>query len=88
MTKKDLTFEKAMADLEEVIARLESDDLTLENALSCFEKGVSLMRTCETHLKSAEGKLKELLKGEDGEFVQRILGPVTGGFLSRDDGNA
>jgi exonuclease VII small subunit len=32
------------------------------------------MRICDTHLKSAEGKLKQLLKGENGEFIEKILG--------------
>jgi exodeoxyribonuclease VII small subunit len=71
---KGPSFEQAMRDLEEVVAKLEGDELTLQQALEYFENGVKLMRVCDTHLKSAEGKLKELLRGEDGEFVEKVLG--------------
>lgn len=83
MAKKKETFESAVKKLEAVISNLEDENLTLENALKDFEHGVLLMRTCETHLKNAEGKIKELLKGENGEFVEKVLGitldSVTGG---------
>lgn len=62
-----------MKELEKIVSRLESPDLTLTNALENFEKGVALMKTCDSHLKTAEGKLKELISGEDGEFIERIL---------------
>ncbi len=71
---KGPSFEQAMRELEDVVSKLEGDELTLQQALEYFENGVKLMRVCDTHLKSAEGKLKELLKGEDGEFVEKILG--------------
>jgi len=53
---------------------LERDGLTLEEALNCFEDGVRLMRACDAHLKSARGRLMELARGEDGEFITTILG--------------
>jgi exodeoxyribonuclease VII small subunit len=72
--KSEISFESALKDLEKIIAKLESPDLTLTSALDYFEKGVSLMKTCDTELKSAEGKLKELLAGKNGEFIETILG--------------
>ncbi|MBD3320663.1 MAG: exodeoxyribonuclease VII small subunit [Chitinivibrionales bacterium] len=84
MPKGDITFEKGLKDLEGIIEKLESDDLTLDKALHYFEKGISLMRICETHLKSAEGKLKELLKGENGEFVEKTLGISADALVSGD----
>jgi exodeoxyribonuclease VII small subunit len=72
--KKKKTFEQALTELEAVIEKLESDELTLDEALSSFEAGVKLIRTCEGHLRGAEGKLRELLKGEDGAFVEKVLG--------------
>ncbi len=74
MAKSELSFEAALRELEKVVAKLESPDLTLTGALEQFEKGVALMKTCDSHLKSAEGKIKELLSGKDGEFIQTILG--------------
>jgi exodeoxyribonuclease VII small subunit len=73
-----MSFETALKELETVIAKLESQDLTLTNALDYFEKGVALMKTCDFHLKSAEGKLKELLTGKNGEFIEKILGLSAG----------
>lgn len=71
---ESLTFETAIKKLEDIIAGLEKDDLTLDKALKNFENGIKLMRTCENHLKNAEGKIKELLKGEDGALVEKVLG--------------
>ncbi|MDR2694115.1 MAG: exodeoxyribonuclease VII small subunit [Chitinispirillales bacterium] len=68
------TFESALSELESIIERLERDDLTLDSALGYFEEGVRLMRFCDTRLKSARGRLLELTRGEDGEFVTNILG--------------
>jgi exodeoxyribonuclease VII small subunit len=73
-----MSFETALKELEKIIAKLESPDLTLTGALEHFEKGVTLMKTCDSQLKSAEGKLKELLSGKDGEFIEKILGVANG----------
>jgi exodeoxyribonuclease VII small subunit len=71
---KRMTFEDSLKEMERVIGQLEREDLTLSSALEYFERGVTLMRICDSHLKSAEGKLKQLLKGENGEFIEKILG--------------
>jgi exodeoxyribonuclease VII small subunit len=76
--KSDMSFETALKELEKIIAKLESPDLTLTSALEHFEKGVALMKTCDSQLKSAEGKLKELLSGKDGEFIEKVLGVSDG----------
>lgn len=78
MAKKKETFENALTELEKITETLESEDLTLDEALKNFEKGISQMRICEEKLSDAEGKLKELLEGENGKLVENILG------LSRD----
>lgn len=80
-----LSFEDALAALENITEELEKDDLPLDRALSIFERGIVLMRKCETHLNSAQGKVKELLKGENGEYVEKVLGTTLESFLSRDD---
>jgi exodeoxyribonuclease VII small subunit len=66
-------FETALSELEGITRELERDDLTLEAALDRFEGGVKLIRACDGHLRSAKGRLSELAKGEDGEFIYRIL---------------
>jgi exodeoxyribonuclease VII small subunit len=85
--KNKRTFEEAIRELESIIARLEGDDLTLDDALQFFEQGVGLMRTCDTHLKGAEGKLRELLKGENGEFIEKLLGPAIDAIAGGEDIN-
>lgn len=72
--KNSDTFESAVKKLESIITKIESSDVTLEQSLKLFEDGVRLMRTCENHLSNAEGKIKELLRGEDGALVERVLG--------------
>ncbi|MFP4012771.1 MAG: exodeoxyribonuclease VII small subunit [Chitinispirillaceae bacterium] len=79
------TFEEALAELENVIEQLEREDLTLDKALLHFENGIRLMRHCDTHLKSAQGKLKELLKGEDGEFITKVLGVTLESFIGGEE---
>ena len=66
-TPKDATdappdFETAMRDLEELVERLEQGDLSLEESLAAFERGVLLTRACQTALKEAEQKVEILLK--------------------------
>ncbi len=85
MPQKKETFETAIKKLEAIISSLDNDDLTLKEALANFEKGVKLMRTCDNHLRNAEGKLKELLKGENGEFVEKTLGITLDSFIDGED---
>jgi exodeoxyribonuclease VII small subunit len=80
-----VTFEDALAALEGVISELEKEGLSLDRALTIFEQGIILMRKCDSHLKNAQGKMKELLKGENGEFVEKVLGDTLESFLSRDE---
>ena len=78
------TFEASLAELEELVHDLERDDLTLDSALESFERGIKLLRLCDTHLNHARGKITELLKGEDGEFVEKLLGTSLESFLNEE----
>jgi exodeoxyribonuclease VII small subunit len=55
-------FEQALAELENLVARLESGDLPLDVALQTFERGVALTRQCQSALKAAQQKVEILLK--------------------------
>ncbi len=68
MTKKreGVDFEKSIAELEALVERMESGDLTLEQSLKDFERGVALTRSCQKALTDAEQKVKILLS-RDGE---------------------
>lgn len=66
-----LDFERAMAELEQLVGKLEKGDLPLEESLAAFERGVALTRTCQTALRQAEQKVEMLLQrpGGDAERV-------------------
>ena len=59
-------FEKALAELENIVSTLEKGDLSLEAALKHFERGISLTRQCQTALKEAELKVEKLTE-KDGK---------------------
>lgn len=68
--KEDLTFEKAMARLEEIVKLLERGDAPLDTSLKLFEEGTMLIRSCGEHLDKAEQKVVKLMKSETGEPVE------------------
>jgi exodeoxyribonuclease VII small subunit len=60
------SFEDQMAELEKVVDRLERGDLTLEENVSLFERGVHLSNACKAQLASAESRIQVLLDPEEG----------------------
>lgn len=65
-----MEFEKKLTRLEEIVANMESGDLTLENSLKLFEEGIRLSRECHGQLEQAEQKVKLLLQiNPDGTAV-------------------
>ena len=65
--KTDINFEKALEELEGIVESLESGDLSLENSLKSFEKGIKLARQCQEHLSKAELQVQKLIE-ENGEL--------------------
>jgi len=63
-------FEAAMRELEQLVERLEQGDLSLEESLAAFERGVSLTRACQSALKEAEQKVEILLKKAGGPAIE------------------
>jgi len=68
-----MSFEEALAKLEEVVDRLESGDLALEASLSAFEEGVRLSGRCAKKLDAAEQRV-EILVREGGALTRRLFG--------------
>ncbi|MDJ0890522.1 MAG: exodeoxyribonuclease VII small subunit [Gammaproteobacteria bacterium] len=60
-----IDFEKALRELETLVESMEQGDLSLEDSLKAFERGVELTRTCQKSLDEAEQKV-ELLTGKEG----------------------
>ncbi len=72
--KKSVTlFEDSLAELEQLVEKMEQGDITLEESLKSFERGVSLTRTCQKALQEAEQKVQLLLE-KNG---QQTLEPFT-----------
>ena len=74
-TQRKGEFEKSLARLEEVVKRLESTDLSLDEAMKLFEEGVKLSRDCQKQLEEAEGKVEILLKKADGKIAAQPFEP-------------
>ena len=56
------TFEEAQRELESIVARLESGQVPLEEAIALWERGEELYKSCVGKLDSAQGKIEELAK--------------------------
>ena len=63
----DMTFEKAMADLEKVVTQLERGDVALEDSIALYERGAQLKKHCEAKLKQAEEKVAAITLDGSGE---------------------
>ena len=64
--KAPLDFEQSLAELQQLVERLESGELSLEDSLSAFEQGIRLTRECQAALGQAEQKVQMLVE-RDGE---------------------
>lgn len=62
-----IQFEKSIAELESIVVQLEKGELSLDDSLKQFEKGISLARSCQQTLSHAEQKIEFLseTKGQD-----------------------
>ena len=68
MKMKD--FESNLKLLEEIVAKLESGDLALDQALAFFEEGIKVSRYCNAKLEEAERKVEMLIKSADGSVAE------------------
>jgi exodeoxyribonuclease VII small subunit len=69
-------FESALEELESVIEQLESGDLSLEDSLAAFEKGVGLVKYCNQKLSEVENKIEVLVKDKEGRLQLRSLDAI------------
>ena len=66
-------FESALEELESVIEQLESGELSLEDSLTAFEKGVGLVKYCNQKLNEVEQKVELLTKDKEGKLQLKLL---------------
>jgi exodeoxyribonuclease VII small subunit len=70
-SNQGLNFEDALNEINEIVEKLESGELPLDDSLELFSRGMKLIDFCSQKLTEAESKLKVLLKGADGSFTTR-----------------
>lgn len=64
-----LTFEAALQELEQVVARLESGAVPLEESIALYARGAALRQHCENRLKAAEEQVARIAEGADGSVT-------------------
>ncbi len=64
----DLSFEDALARLENLVRELESGRIKLDDAVTAYERAVSLKKLCESKLKAAQLKIEKIELSPDGEM--------------------
>ncbi len=61
-----LTFEEALAALEQVVGQLEGGQVPLEQSIALYERGDALKKHCDAKLGEAELKVEKIVAGDDG----------------------
>ena len=62
----EMTFEAALAELEQVVTRLERGDVPLEDSITLYERGAKLKAHCEARLQAAQMRVEAIRLAEDG----------------------
>jgi len=83
-----LTFEEAMEQLEQIVAKVEAGETGLEESIGQYEVGCRLIRHCRRILEQAEQRIEVLGKGLDGEVEARPAGADLGGEDANESGAA
>ena len=73
MGKTKVSFEENLRELENIVQKLESGDVSLDEMLELFEQGVSRTKECNEQLKNAEQKISILLKNSSGEIEEKPM---------------
>ena len=68
MSKQPIRFEEAMLDLEEVVKKLETGEVPLEDAIVLYKKGMELSSFCHEKLQSAEKQLITIIDKDDNQI--------------------
>jgi exodeoxyribonuclease VII small subunit len=72
MSSDGVTFEQAIAELEGIVKRLEKGELTLDESIGFFQRGVELTKYCNKKLDEAERSITVLIEGENGIIEKEL----------------
>lgn len=75
---EDLSFEAALQRLEEIVAKLDDGELSLEEAIAHFQEGNRLREYCERKLSEAESQVEELLQETGAASDEEVTGGLFG----------
>ena len=81
------TFEEAMEELEDCVARLESGDLGLDESLDVFERGIAASRACARLLDETRKRVQVLVERSGGDFQLEFLDAADEAALTADPGD-
>lgn len=70
---EEMTYEEAFQELKDLVEKLESNELQLEEGLELFERGQSLAKRCGELLEDAELKIKQVTAQDTGEYLETDL---------------
>lgn len=73
MNKKEKSFEVLMAELESLVAKLEGDEISLDDAIQHNEEALKLIKICRERLDSARQKVDKLVQSSDGDWQEQAL---------------
>ena len=64
-----MSFEEALAELEQIVKRLEEGKGKLDDAIDSYERGAQLKQHCETKLSEAQGRVDKIVRSPDGSLA-------------------
>lgn len=73
MGRKAETFEDSLVELEKIVELLEKGELSLDDSLEVFQKGMNLVKKCNKKLDEAEKKISIFIENEKGELTEEIF---------------
>lgn len=68
--KMEMSFEEALTELEKVVLELEGGQLSLDESISCYEKGMRLSKICQQKLDESESKVAKLIGRQETLFEE------------------
>lgn len=69
----EMKFESALEKLEEIVDKLESGDIGLDESLKLYEEGMKLLKFCSSKLDEVEKKIEMLVKDKDGKISTKVF---------------
>lgn len=70
---KDLTFEAALKELEEIVSQLDTGSIDLDKAVEAYEKGAKLKQHCEKKLKEAQLRIEKIEVDKNGDISTKVM---------------